>query len=154
MKKTCLFLFWVIPKILFGQTDTMFVELSDGSIHSYSVADINELTFSKEVLSVDELNKLNSIITAFTLKQNYPNPFNPTTTIEYEIPKLGEGVVSIFDIQGRKVRELERTIHDAGNYKIMWDSHNDAGSAVSSGTYFYRVQFNGSQLVNKLLLLK
>ena len=154
MNKTLLFFFWVIPKMLLSQTDTMFVELADGTVKSYSLTAINELIFSKEVLSVDELNTMNSIITSFTLKQNYPNPFNPATTIEYEIPKSGEVEVAIFDIQGQKVRELEKNTHDAGSYRIIWDSRNDAGRSVASGTYFYRVQFNGSQLVNKLVLLK
>lgn len=154
MNKTLLFFFWVIPKLLLAQSDTMFVELSDGSIKAYSVNAINELTFSKEILSVDDLSKMNSILASFTLKQNYPNPFNPTTTIEYAIPQAGEVEVAIFDIQGRKVRELEKTVHNAGSYRIVWDSHDNNGRQVASGTYFYRVQFNGSQLVNKLLLLK
>jgi len=155
MKLWLLLFLWQIPRLLFAQTDTMFVELTTGSIKAYSVDAIHQLTFSKGVIeSVEELEKMNSIFTSFALKQNYPNPFNPTTTIEYEIPKAGDVEITIFDVQGRKVRELEKSIHDAGNFHVVWDSRNDVGHTVASGTYFYRVQFNGSQLVNKLLLMK
>ncbi|MBW7887776.1 MAG: T9SS type A sorting domain-containing protein [Bacteroidetes bacterium] len=154
MNKTFLFFFWVIPKLLIAQTDTMFVEMANGSTQAYAVTAINQITFSQTPTSVKELEQMHNILRSFTLRQNYPNPFNPTTTIEYEIPHAGNVDVSIFDIQGRKVRELEKTAHNAGSYKVVWDSRNDVGRIVASGTYFYRVQFNGSQLVNKLLLLK
>ena len=155
MKPWLLLFLWQIPRLLFSQTDTMFVELLTGSIKAYPVSVINQLTFSKEgPSSVEDLEKMSSIFTSFALKQNYPNPFNPTTTIEYEIPKAGDVEVTIFDIQGRKVRELEKSTRNTGSYRVVWDSRNDAGRIVASGTYFYRIQFNGSQLVNKLLLLK
>ena len=154
MKQWLLLFLWQIPRLLFAQSDTMFVELANGTTKAYPVTAINQLTFSKEITSVDDLEKMNAIFSSFTLKRNYPNPFNPTTTIEYEIPKAGDVEVAIFDIQGRKVRELEKTVRDAGSNRVIWDSRNDAGRSVASGTYFYRVQYNGSQLVNKLLLLK
>ena len=153
MKKILLFFFWVIPKLLFAQQDTMFVELASGTVKLYPVSLINQITFDK-LTDVKDIEKMENILHSFTLRQNYPNPFNPTTTIEYEIPKSGNVDVAIFDIQGRLIRELEKNVRDAGSYKIVWDSRDNFGRQVSSGIYFYRVQFNGSQLVNKLLLLK
>ncbi len=155
MKPWLLLFLWQIPRLLSAQTDTMFVELASGTIKAYSTDAINQLTFSKEgPTSVEDLEKMSSIFTSFTLKQNYPNPFNPSTTIEYEIPTQGEVEVAIFDIQGKKVREVERTVHNSGSYRVVWDSKDEGGTSVASGTYFYRVQYNGTQLVNKLLLLK
>lgn len=155
MNKTLLFFFWVIPKLLFAQADTMFVELADGTLQAYAVTEIQELTFKENgPTSVKELEKINDVLRSFTLRQNYPNPFNPTTTIEYEIPRAGDVEVAIFDIQGRKVREWEKTVHDGGRHRVVWDSRDKMGRIVSSGTYFYLVKFNGSQLVNKLVLLK
>lgn len=153
MKRYFLFFFWVIPKLLLAQTDSMIVELANGTLKTYSVDAINQLTFSKEPTAV-EIEKLNAIVRAFALKQNYPNPFNPTTTIEYEIPQAGNVEVAIYDVNGRKVRELEKSMHNAGSYRVVWDSRDNAGRTVASGTYFYRVQYNDSQLVNKLVLLK
>ncbi|MDP1675503.1 MAG: T9SS type A sorting domain-containing protein [Bacteroidota bacterium] len=154
MKPWLLLFLWQIPRLLFAQTDTMNIELTNGSIKMYPITEAVRLNFSQENMTVDDVQKINAIFASFLLRQNYPNPFNPTTTIEYEIPKAGNVEVAIFDIQGRKIRELEKSVHDAGSFRVVWDSRNDAGRTVSSGTYFYRVQFNGSQLVNKLLLLK
>lgn len=154
MKWSLLFFFWVIPKLLAAQTDTMIVELMDGNKKAYSILAIKDLTFNSVIASTEDLERMSTILQSFTLKQNYPNPFNPTTTIEYEIPHTGDVEVSIFDVQGKKVKELEKRMKESGSYKAVWDSRDNAGQSVSSGTYFYRVQFNGSQLVNKLLLLK
>ncbi|NUN69876.1 MAG: T9SS type A sorting domain-containing protein, partial [Bacteroidetes bacterium] len=62
--------------------------------------------------------------------------------------------LSIFDIQGKLVRTLENTMKEAGAHRIQWDSRDNAGNRVASGTYFYRVQHNGQHLVNKLMLIK
>ena len=37
---------------------------------------------------------------------NYPNPFNPTTKIIYALPKPAKVVIEIYDILGKKVKEL------------------------------------------------
>ncbi|MDD8017322.1 MAG: T9SS type A sorting domain-containing protein [Bacteroidota bacterium] len=154
MKRWLLLFLWFAPRALLAQTDTMFVEMANGSMHVYSVSAINKITFNQTPTSVKEVEQMENIVRSFTLKQNYPNPFNPTTTIEYVIPKVGEVEVTIYDIQGRQVRELEKSVRGAGNYRIIWDSRDNVGRQVASGAYFYRVQYNGSQLVNKLLLLK
>jgi len=44
--------------------------------------------------------------TDFVLKPAYPNPFNPTTTITCEIPQESHVVLTVYDLMGRKVKEL------------------------------------------------
>ncbi len=155
MKFVLLFLVWTIPKLLIAQTDSMLVELQNGSVKSYAVSTINQLTFGGGTITdVKDLETIGNILSSFTLKQNYPNPFNPTTMIEYEIPHSGDVEIAIFDMQGRRVRELENSSREAGSYRTVWDSRDDIGRNVSSGTYFCRIVHNGSQLVSKLLLLK
>ncbi len=90
----------------------------------------------------------------FAIDQNYPNPFNPSTTIRYTVPTGGFVDVKIFDIQGRLVRSLCTAIQEAGTHSLLWDSRNSDGGIAASGTYLCRVQFNGSALVQKLVLIK
>ena len=144
----------IVPSLLLAQTDSMFVELQNGSIQAYAVNTINQITFNQTATGIKEQEQMQNILRSFTLRQNYPNPFNPSTTIEYQLPQRGDVEVTIFDIQGRKIRELERTTRNAGSYAVVWDSRDDAGRSVATGVYFYRVQFNGSSLVKKLLLIK
>ena len=81
----------------------------------------------------------NSIASKFKLEQNYPNPFNPVTNIEFSIPERGHITLEVFDIYGRRVSTLVDGDMNVGNYKTLFNAESQ-----SSGTYFYRLDFNGS----------
>jgi hypothetical protein len=86
--------------------------------------------------------------------QNYPNPFNPSTTISFELPQQGRVQVNIYNSVGQLVRVLANEQRAAGLHSIVWDGKDNAGSAVTSGTYFYQVQVGDLIQAKKMLLLK
>ncbi|KAA0227168.1 T9SS C-terminal target domain-containing protein [candidate division KSB1 bacterium] len=76
----------------------------------------------------------------FTLQQNYPNPFNPSTRIRFALPARAVVSLTIYDMNGRVVRHLIRQqTYEPGWPEVTWDARNDAGAAVGSGIYFYRL---------------
>ena len=86
----------------------------------------------------------------FTLSQNYPNPFNPTTTIEFTLPQDGRVVLKIYDLLGREVATLFEGEAKAGYYqKVTFDA-----GKVGSGVYIARLEYDGNQLLRKMLLMK
>ncbi|MBI9073452.1 MAG: phosphodiester glycosidase family protein [Melioribacteraceae bacterium] len=104
--------------------------------------------------SVTDILELGEIPSEFNLKQNYPNPFNPATTIEYTLPNVEAGHASslrleIFDILGRKIKTLVNEEQSPGNHKVTFDASN-----LSSGTYFYKLNFKGKSEIKKMLFLK
>jgi len=146
--------FLLVHSFAFAQSDTLVIELSNGSSVRYPVVNIARLSFAGTPTSVREHELSNGLLHLFTLRQNYPNPFNPSTTIEYEIPKSGEVVVEVFDLMGRRVRLLSNGEKSPGPHRIQWDSRDDDGSLVSSGTYFCKVQFMEQLIAKKLLLVR
>ncbi|RME27774.1 MAG: T9SS C-terminal target domain-containing protein, partial [Candidatus Zixiibacteriota bacterium] len=64
--------------------------------------------------------------------------------------------LTIHDILGRKVRTLVRDYEAAGSHQVSWDATNDAGAAVASGIYLYRleVQATGQTIAKKMILLE
>ena len=90
--------------------------------------------------------------------RNYPNPFNPRTTIVVSLPDqaLIPGAVArtaVFDARGRRVRDLgARAV--AAELRFVFDGRDDAGSALASGRYFYRVVVGDEQLAGSMLLLE
>ena len=86
---------------------------------------------------------------SFTLFQNYPNPFNPTTKIKYEIPKLTQVQLKVYDIIGREIATLVNEQKPAGSYEIEFNA-----SQLSNGVYFYELHANDFRDVKKLVLLK
>ncbi len=86
---------------------------------------------------------------AVSLNQNYPNPFNPTTTIEFELDKSTFTKLTVYDVLGRKVRELVNEIRPAGTNIIKFNATN-----LASGVYLYRLEADGVVQTKRLTLIK
>ena len=58
--------------------------------------------------------------------------------VHFSVAKAGRVQVSIYDVTGRKVRNLSDRVFPAGEHTIQWDGSDDAGSKVARGVYFVR----------------
>jgi hypothetical protein len=90
----------------------------------------------------------------YGLAQNYPNPFNPLTTIRYSVKNRDAVTLRIYDVTGRLVRTLLNEIKEPGAYTIVWNGHNDRGTRVSSGIYFYRLAAGNFMQTRKMVLMR
>lgn len=86
---------------------------------------------------------------SFELKQNYPNPFNPVTTIDYIITADSDVEISVYDINGRKVKTLIDGYQSAGEYSV-----NFSASEIPSGVYLYKLRSGRHVETRKMILLK
>ena len=93
------------------------------------------------------------------LLQNYPNPFNPETWIPFELSQDGEVNIAIYDVQGKRIRQLELGMVMAGRYlnsgqAAYWDEKTEEGEAVASGSYFYQLRAGDYLETKKMVILK
>jgi hypothetical protein len=94
------------------------------------------------------------------LEQNYPNPFNPSTTITYALPRQSHVALTVYNILGQEVVRLLDEIQEPGRKSVMWNGRDAAGSSVSSGVYFYRLEAAPGESaerfaqIRKLMVLK
>ena len=78
---------------------------------------------------------------ALRLAPGRPTPFRASTVIAYDLYTAANVKLVVYDAQGRSVRRLvDGGMQLAGNYAITWDGRDDAGHAVPSGVYFYRLE--------------
>lgn len=85
---------------------------------------------------------------------NRPNPFNPRTTMAFELARGGQVRLSLYDLRGRKVRDLVRGVLPAGHHEVLWDGRDQAGRDQSSGVYLARFQADGVVQEHKLVLVR
>ena len=101
-------------------------------------------------LSVDDILYPNE----FSLSPAYPNPFNPTTQLDLKIGRPELVKVVVVDILGREVAELQNGYLVPGQYTLSWNGTNRFGIFVSSGTYFFVLDYGEKTKIQKLLFLK
>jgi phosphatidylserine/phosphatidylglycerophosphate/cardiolipin synthase-like enzyme len=99
------------------------------------------------VTSVDEYKSV--IPTQFSLLQNYPNPFNPVTKIRFEVPLSQIVELTVYDILGRKVKELYNEIAPVGLVTIEFKADD-----LASGMYVYQLKTKDLSMCKKMVLLK
>jgi hypothetical protein len=91
----------------------------------------------------------------YRLEQNYPNPFNPNTTIQYTLPINRKVSIKIYNVNGQLVNTLvNNKLVSAGTHKVMWNGKNTNGLQVSTGMYFYSLEWAGMKKVKSTTLLK
>jgi hypothetical protein len=61
-----------------------------------------------------------------------------TSVVRFSVAKAGRVQVSIYDVTGRKIRNLADRVFPAGESKLEWDGTDDSGSKVARGVYFVR----------------
>jgi hypothetical protein len=85
----------------------------------------------------------------FDLEQNYPNPFNPTTHIRYSVPGRGYVSLKVYDLLGREMATLVRSVQPAGDHVAMFD-----GRELASGVYLFRLSYGNFIETKKMILLQ
>ena len=83
------------------------------------------------------------------LNQNYPNPFNPSTSIDYGVPFNGRIVISLYDLNGRRVQTIADRFHVSGNYSLEFNSTN-----LNSGFYLVKISSSKSTESIKITIIK
>ena len=95
-----------------------------------------------------------SLPASYALYANYPNPFNPSTVIQFDLPRRSDVSLAVYNILGKKVKELVDKEMPAGTYSVDWNGDNEQGKRVSSGMYFYRLTAGDFEQTKKMVLIK
>ena len=61
--------------------------------------------------------------------------------------------IGVFDLSGRLVRSLVRTVQTAGRYEVAWDGRSDDGLSSRHGVYFLRANVGSDHRVARLVYL-
>ncbi len=88
------------------------------------------------------------------LQQNAPNPFNSETVISWFQVEPSAARVEVFALTGQRLAVLHQGPHQSGFHRIHWDGRDDAGRALASGVYLYRLVSADRVLTRKLTLLR
>lgn len=80
-----------------------------------------------------------------------PNP-SPSSALAFDLPGDLPWHIEVFDAEGRCVRSLDVPGHSGGS-RYAWDGRSEAGSALTSGTYWARGQSGDQTEARRFVLL-
>jgi hypothetical protein len=88
------------------------------------------------------------------LARSRPNPAFGNTAIAFTLPRAGHARLTVYDLAGARVRTLFDGARAAGDNVVSWDGRDDRGSIVRAGAYFYRLEFGGQTLTQRLVMMR
>ena len=118
-------------------------------IFSFIDIDSAEFHFSRVALPVLAAAEKDPAPKFLHLSRVYPNPFNPKTTISYSVNMKQDLEISVFNLNGGKIRTLTNTYHQPGNYSIQFSRQN-----LPSGIYIIRLQSRTEVHTQKITIIK
>ncbi|MBE2280665.1 MAG: hypothetical protein IAE91_09750 [Ignavibacteriaceae bacterium] len=131
----------VIDTVAADETQYFDYGISDTTLYSYQVIAFNgdtvsspsNFAFVTTLTGIKEISE-GQVPEEYSLSQNYPNPFNPSTIIRFAVPYDSFVDLSLFNIQGEKIKALFEGNVNPGFYQIKPDFGN-----LPSGIYLYRI---------------
>ena len=88
-----------------------------------------------------------ALVTALAFSPPAPNPSRGDgATFRIALPEAAHITLSIYDQQGRRVRDLVSGTWPAGEHRPRWDGRDETGRPAASGIYFARLVAMGRTL--------
>ena len=147
----------VAPWETFDQKKLWSLELSDPTLNNKQasswVFSVNNGTpgVHNTPYIPDAIDDLPLVQNTTELLLNYPNPFSEGTSIEFKLNEPGKYQLTIFDVNGRKVRTLHDDNELSNIHTLYWNGNNNSGKTVDSGIYFYRLEYNGFSQTKRMV---
>jgi hypothetical protein len=85
----------------------------------------------------------------FLLLGNYPNPFAMTTAIRYQLPWADHLHLTIADVTGRVIQDLDLGLIYSGRHEAILDA-----GAMAPGVYFYTLSAGANKRSGKMVVVR
>lgn len=87
-----------------------------------------------------------------------PNPSGPPVHLRFGLPTKATVSLALYDVRGRRVRQLVDTTLNPGTHVYSWDGRDNGGSRLAAGIFYARLTTDAGQrketIVRKMVLLK
>jgi hypothetical protein len=82
-----------------------------------------------------------------------PNPLGSLARISFELSTRQRTVLTIHDLQGRRVRKLLDAAIGPGRYSFWWDGLDEQGARCRAGVYFCELSSSGTRSEARMVLI-
>ena len=143
--------------LVHSTAETEWFDAAGTGWHYYKLTALDHVGNESDPASPEETTGVEGqmIPKTFALYQNAPNPFGPGTTIRYDVPVgAGRVTIEVFDVRGRRVREILDAVVPSGKHVARWDGRDEGGQGVAAGVYYCRLSATDGERTIKMTLLR
>ncbi|MBD3236926.1 MAG: hypothetical protein GF330_09500 [Candidatus Eisenbacteria bacterium] len=129
---------------------------SDGSVgaEGWYIDDVEVIPGGPGQADAEELELLPAVT---ALHQNRPNPVGGRTggtLIRFDLPRSSDVQLVLYDVGGRRVRELASGTWAAGRHQVAWNGCDPHGRRVECGVYFYVLETDRERIARRMLVVQ
>ncbi len=84
----------------------------------------------------------------------YPNPFTERVSIAFDLEESGYVSVTIYDLNGRVVKNISSRNVTPGRQMLSWDGTAENGSGLPGGMYIYQVETSSYSKSGSIMMMK
>lgn len=84
----------------------------------------------------------------------YPNPFDDQIIIKFNNSAQNHIIVEVYDINGRLIRNMVKSVIPNHSNQIIWDGRSNSGWHVSNGLYAIVVKNSDNTIMNRIIVLR
>ncbi len=127
------------------------IDFAIGTLDSIETPGLS-IFLSRRIVSVKDNEQSEEI----SILKCFPNPFNTSVMISYRLYMTNNIKVEIYDILGRKIKNLFCGRQEYGNYSLSWKGDDESGNYVSCGLFFCLIRNESGKVLksNKIMFMK
>jgi hypothetical protein len=129
-------------------SSVIFGALRDGA-HTKTELMTEYMDYLTELIGIEEFTKASILNLMLS-----PNPTRGGTVVSFGLTEPGRLNIVIYNSAGQYIRKLIDAELSQGDHSIVWDTRDDRGRELSSGTYILRTELNGQVTPKVIVLLK
>ncbi len=117
----------------------------EGGTPSVSIAGVIGRNGENHNVTVTIRNPLavQEVVKATELMPVAPNPMSARAGLQYSIARSGPVNLSIYSVDGRRVKTIVNSVQEVGRYRYTWDGTDERGVTMRSGVFFARLDAPG-----------
>ncbi len=92
--------------------------------------------------------------TSTELQAVVPNPIHGDAVLSFSLVSEGRVDLSIYSVDGRRVRTVVSGVQPAGSYRFVWNGADDHGRTLQAGAYYVRFEALGVRKTRLVALVR
>jgi CubicO group peptidase (beta-lactamase class C family) len=124
------------------------------TLNSYDSGNLNTTICSGTLPAVTRADVPNENRAAENSLSVFPNPASLQANISFFLAQSEKASIKIFDVSGKMVRYMANNTMEAGMHRISWNTRDEKGNSVSSGTYLIKIDAGSYSETKKIFVMR